>query len=130
MSNDLNKCLFIGRLGRDPETRYLPNGKPVTNFSIAVGSSWKDKGTGDKKEQTEWVNLVAFERLAEICAEYLKKGSQVFAEGSMRTRKWQDKEGKDRYSTEIVLSNMQMLAKAPDRSEPNDDLPEDRDIPF
>ena len=109
MSNDLNKCLFIGRLGADPDVRYMPNGKPVANFRIAVGSSWKDKQTGDKKEQTEWVSIVAFDKLGEICGEYLRKGSQVFIEGMMRTRKWQDKEGKDRYSTEIVASQMQML---------------------
>lgn len=113
MSNDLNKCLFIGRLGADPDVRYLPSGKPVANFRIAVGSSWKDKQTGEKKEQTEWVSIVAFDKLGEICGEYLRKGSQVFIEGAMRTRKWTDKEGKDRYSTEIIASQMQMLGGKP-----------------
>lgn len=113
MSNDLNQCSFIGRLGRDPETRYMASGKAVANFSIAVGSSWKDKNTGDKKEQTEWVNIVAFDKLGEICAQYLKKGAQVFIQGAMKTRKWQDKEGKDRYSTEIIANQMQMIGGRP-----------------
>lgn len=140
MSNDLNKCLFIGRLGADPDVRYMPNGKAVANFRIAVGSSWKDKQTGDKKEQTEWVSIVAFDKLGEICSEYLRKGSQVFIEGAMRTRKWQDKEGKDRYTTEIVASQMQMLGGKPQgerapRQEsapaPSADVGEfDDDIPF
>lgn len=118
MSNDLNQCSFIGRLGRDPETRYMPSGKAVANFSIAVGSSWKDKQTGDKKEQTEWVNIVAFDKLGEICAQYLRKGSQVFIQGAFKTRKWKDKEGKDRYSTEIVANQMQMLGGKRDGEEP------------
>jgi single-strand DNA-binding protein len=118
MSNDLNSCSFIGRLGRDPETRYLPSGKAVTHFSIAVGSSWKDKQTGEKKEQTEWVNIVAFEKLGEICAQYLKKGSQVFIQGAFKTRKWQDKEGKDRYSTEIIANQLQMLGGKREGAEP------------
>ncbi len=109
MSNDLNQCSFIGRLGRDPDTRYLPSGKAVANFSIAVGSKWKDKTSGDSKESTEWVNIVAFDKLGEICSQYLRKGSQVFIQGSFRTRKWQDKDGKDRDSTEIVADRMQML---------------------
>ena len=113
MSNDLNKCLFIGRLGADPDVRYMPNGKAVANFRIAVGSSRKDKQTGDKKEQTEWVSIVAFDKLGEICSEYLRKGSQVFIEGAMRTRKWADKEGKDRYTTEIIAQSMQMLGGRP-----------------
>lgn len=139
MSNDLNKCLFIGRLGADPDVRYLPSGKPVANFRIAVGSSWKDKQTGDKKEQTEWVSIVAFDKLGEICGEYLRKGSQVFIEGAMRTRKWTDKDGKDRYTTEIVANQMQMLGGKPqgerparqERSAPAaDDAPFDDSIPF
>ena len=109
MSNDLNKCMFIGRLGREPELKQMPNGKAVANFSIACGQTWKDKNSGDKKERTEWVNIVAFDRLGEICGQYLTKGSQVYIEGKFTTRKWQDKEGKDRYSTEIVAENMQML---------------------
>lgn len=134
MSNDLNKCLFIGRLGADPEIRYMPNGKAVANFRIAVGSSWKDKQTGDKKEQTEWVSIVAFDKLGEICAEHLRKGSQVFIEGAMRTRKWQDKEGKDRYTTEIVAQSMQMLGGRPQGESKQKEAPSTDDfgddIPF
>lgn len=107
MANDLNQCTFTGRLGRDPETRYLPNGEPVTNFSIAVG--WK---TG-QKEGTEWVTIVAFKKLAEVCGEYLRKGSKVAISGSMRTRKWQDQNGNDKYSTEIVADKMLMLDGKP-----------------
>src|SRR5690606_32134911 len=136
-----NKCLFIGRLGADPDVRYMPNGKAVANFRIAVGSSWKDKQTGDKKEQTEWVSIVAFDKLGEICAEHLRKGSQVFIEGAMRTRKWADKEGKDRYTTEIIAQSMQMLGGKPqgERSPRQEREPErhgsdvgefDDDIPF
>lgn len=109
MASDLNQCSFIGRLGRDPETRYLPNGDAVTTFSIAVGESWKDKNTGEKQESTEWVRCVAWRQLAEICSEWLQKGQQVFVQGKMRTRKWTDKDGADRYTTEIVIDRMQML---------------------
>lgn len=120
MANDINQCNFIGRLGRDPETRYMPNGDACTNFSIAVGSSWTDKASGDKKEDVEWVRCVAWRKLGEICGEYLKKGSQVFVSGRMKTRKWQDKSGQDRYTTEIILEQMQMLGPKPgsDREEP------------
>ena len=103
MSNDLNKCMFIGRLTKDVETRYLPNGDAVSNFSIA--SNWKTK----TKEGAEFINIVAFGKLGEICSQYLQKGKQVFIEGSMRTRQWEDQSGAKRYSTEIVASNMQML---------------------
>lgn len=109
MARGINKVILVGNLGKDPETRYMPNGKPVTNFSIATSESWTDKSSGDKQERTEWHNIVMFEKLAEISAEYLRKGSQVYIEGSLRTRKWQDKEGKDRYTTEIVARDMQML---------------------
>lgn len=109
MARGINKVILVGNLGKDPETRYMPNGKAVTNFSIATSESWTDKQSGDKQERTEWHNIVMFERLAEIAAEYLRKGSQVYVEGSLRTRKWQDKEGKDRYTTEIVARDMQML---------------------
>jgi single-strand DNA-binding protein len=113
MSNDLNQCSFIGRLGKDPETRYMTSGKAVTSFSIAVGSQWKDKA-GEKQESTEWVNITAFDKLAEICGEYLKKGSQVFIGGRMKTDKYQDKEtGADRYSTKIIAETMQMLGGKP-----------------
>ena len=117
----LNKCLFIGHLGADPEARYLPSGESVSNFRIACTDTWKDKESGEKKESTEWVSIDAFGKLAEICNQYLKKGAQVYIEGSMRTRKWQDKEGKDRYTTSIKCSEMKMLGSKPqqgDQSEP------------
>jgi single-strand DNA-binding protein len=109
MARGINKVILVGNLGQDPETRYLPSGKAVTNLRIATSDSWKDKQTGEQKEQTEWHTVVMFERLAEIAAEYLRKGSQVYVEGRLRTRKWQDKEGRDRYTTEIVANEMQML---------------------
>jgi single-strand DNA-binding protein len=109
MARGINKVILVGNLGKDPETRYMPNGKAVTNFSIATSESWKDKQTGEQREQTEWHNIVMYDRLAEIAAEYLKKGSQVYVEGKLRTRKWQDKEGRDRYTTEINANEMQML---------------------
>jgi len=109
MARGINKVILIGNLGQDPETRYMPNGKAVTNLRIATTEGWTDRQSGDKQERTEWHSVVLFEKLAEIAAEYLKKGSQVYVEGSLRTRKWQDKEGKDRYSTEIVGREMQMM---------------------
>lgn len=105
----VNKAIIVGNLGRDPETRYLPDGGAVTNVSIATTDSWKDKSTGEKKEQTEWHRVAFFGKLAEIAGEYLKKGSQVYIEGRIRTRKWQDKDGQDRYTTEIIADTMQML---------------------
>ena len=108
MANDLNQCTFIGRLGKDPETRYLANGDAATNFSIAVGESWKDK-QGQKQERTEWVNVSCFGRIAEICGEYLRKGSKVMVSGKMKTDKWQDQSGNDRYTTKIMLRDMNML---------------------
>lgn len=111
MSNDLNQCQFIGRLGSDPETRFMPNGKAVTSFSIAVSSQWKSKD-GEKQEATEWVNITAFEKLAEICGEYLKKGSQVFISGKMKTDKY-EKDGVTKYSTKIIAQDMQMLGGKP-----------------
>jgi len=109
MSNDLNKHQCIGRLGKDPEVRYNQSGAAITTVSIACGSSWKDKNTGEKQERTEWIRYVAFGKLAEIMGEYLRKGSQIYIEGELRTRKWQNQEGVDQYTTEIVASNMQML---------------------
>ena len=109
MARGVNKVILVGNLGADPDTRYMPSGKAVTNIRIATSESWKDKQTGDQQERTEWHTVVLFDKLGEIAAEYLRKGSQVFIEGSLRTRKWQDKEGKDRYSTEIVARDMQML---------------------
>lgn len=105
----INKVIIVGNLGQDPEVKYMPSGGAVTNISIATTDSWKDKATGEKKENTEWHRVVFFNRLAEIVGEYLKKGSQVYVEGSLRTRKWQDQSGADRYSTEIVAREMQML---------------------
>jgi single-strand DNA-binding protein len=109
MARGINKVILVGNLGADPDTRYMPSGKAVTNIRIATSESWKDKQTGDQQERTEWHTVVLFDKLGEIAAEYLRKGSQVYIEGSLRTRKWQDKEGKDRYSTEIVARDMQML---------------------
>ena len=104
MANDLNRCEFIGRLGRDPESRFSPDGMQIVSFSIAVGRKYKDK------EETEWVNIVAFGKLAEICAEYLSKGKQIYVAGRMNTQKYQDKEtGQDRYSTRIIADQLQML---------------------
>ncbi len=106
----VNKVIIVGNLGADPETRYLPSGEAVTNIRVATTDRWKDKASGEMKEQTEWHRISFFGRLAEIAGEYLKKGSQVYVEGSLRTRKWQDKEsGQDRYSTEIRADVMQML---------------------
>jgi single-strand DNA-binding protein len=113
MARGINKVILVGNLGKDPETRSLPSGEAVTNITVATSDSWKDKQTGEQKEQTEWHKVVFFKRLAEIAGQYLKKGSQVYIEGSLRTRKWQDKEGKDRYSTEIVAQEMQMLGGRP-----------------
>jgi single-strand DNA-binding protein len=109
MARGINKVILVGNLGADPETRYMPSGKAVTNVRIATSESWTDRQSGDKQERTEWHSVVLFDKLGEISAEYLRKGSQVYIEGSLRTRKWQDKEGKDRYTTEIVAREMQML---------------------
>lgn len=109
MAKGINKVIIVGNLGNDPEVRYLPNGNAVANISIATSESWKDKQTGEKQERTEWHRVVMFNRLGEIAGEYLRKGSKVYVEGSLRTRKWQDKDGQDRYTTEIVASEMQML---------------------
>lgn len=105
----VNKVILVGNLGRDPETRYMPDGTALTNASIATTFNWKDKQTGEKKEETEWHRVTFRGRLAEIAGEYLKKGSPVYVEGRLRTRKWQDKEGQDRYTTEIVAESMQLL---------------------
>ncbi len=108
-SRGVNKVILVGNLGNDPETRYLPNGGAVTNVSIATSDSWKDKQTGELQDRTEWHRVVFFNRLAEVAGEYLKKGSKIYVEGALRTRKWQDKTGQDRYTTEIVANEMQML---------------------
>jgi single-strand DNA-binding protein len=109
MARGVNKVILVGNCGKDPETRYMPSGGAVTKISIATSDSWKDKQSGEQKDRTEWHNVVFFGRLGEIAGEYLRKGSQVYVEGSLRTNKWQDKSGNDRYTTEIVASEMQML---------------------
>jgi single-strand DNA-binding protein len=108
MARGINKVILVGNLGGDPETRYMPSGGAVTNITLATSENWKDKESGEKKERTEWHRVVFFNRLAEIAAEYLRKGSQVYVEGSLRTRKW-EKDGQTHYTTEIVASDMQML---------------------
>jgi single-strand DNA-binding protein len=109
MARGINKVILVGNLGRDPEVRYMPNGNAVANITVATSESWKDKQTGETQEKTEWHRVVLFRRLGEIAGEYLKKGSQVYIEGKLQTRKWQDNNGQDRYSTEIVANEMQML---------------------
>ena len=109
MARGINKVILVGNLGQDPETKAMPSGMTVCNLRIATSESWKDKTTGEMKEQTEWHSVAMFGRLAEISGEYLRKGSQVYIEGRLRTRKWQDKAGNDRYTTEIVANEMQML---------------------
>ena len=109
MARGINKVILVGNLGQDPDTKAMPSGMTVCNLRIATSESWKDKQSGEMKEQTEWHSVAMFGRLAEIAGEYLKKGSQVYIEGRLRTRKWQDKQGNDRYTTEIVANEMQML---------------------
>ncbi len=107
----VNKVILVGNLGKDPEVRYMPSGEAVTNITLATTDTWKDKNSGEKKEATEWHRVVFFRKLAEIAGQYLKKGSQVYIEGSLKTRKWQDQGGQDRYTTEIVADSMQMLGR-------------------
>ncbi len=144
MARGINKVILVGNLGADPDTRYMPSGGAVTNLSVATSESWKDKQTGEQKERTEWHKVAMFGRLAEISAEYLRKGSQVYIEGRIRTRKWQDKDGNDRWTTEIIADEMQMLGgrgggapargdsysqpAAPQKAPEPDDF--DDDIPF
>lgn len=109
MARGINKVILIGNCGADPETRYMPSGGAVTNISLATSESWRDRQTGQQQERTEWHRVVFFNRLAEIAGEYLRKGSKVYIEGSLRTRKWQGQDGQDRYTTEIVANEMQML---------------------
>jgi len=156
MGRGINKVTIVGNLGNDPEVKYMPSGGAVTNISVATSESWKDKQTGQPQERTEWHRIVFFNRLAEIAGEYLKKGSQVYVEGSLRTRKWQAQDGSDRYSTEIVGNELQILggraggdeshakpsapqsASAPRQAAPPsadaragmDSFNEDQDIPF
>ena len=111
MARGINKVIVVGNLGADPDTRAMPSGNQVTNISVATSESWNDKVTGDKQERTEWHRVVFYGRLAEIAGDYLKKGSQVYVEGKLQTRKWEDKEGKDRWTTEIIANQMQILGK-------------------
>ena len=115
----VNKVILIGNLGRDPETRYMPDGGAITNISVATTDTWKDKA-GEKQEKTEWHRVAFFGKLAEIAGEYLKKGSQVYVEGRLQTRKWQDKDGNDKYTTEIVADRMQMLGSRQGGGAPRD----------
>lgn len=141
----VNRVILVGNLGADPETRFMPNGDAVANIRLATTESWKDKATGEKKDLTEWHRVVFYRKLAEIVGQYLKKGSAVYIEGRIRTRKWQDKEGQERYTTEIEATEMQMLGgkpdagSAPQRSEPTKQKDKvfggpieemDSDIPF
>ncbi len=138
MSNDLNKVMLIGRLGADPEMRHTAGGSAVTNMNLASNRSWKDKDSGQLKEETEWSRLVVFGRQAEVAGEYLKKGSRVFVEGRLQTRKWQDQGGNDRWTTEIVVNWFQMLdgraseggESRPQESPPSNAPGLDDDIPF
>lgn len=145
MARGINKVIIVGNLGQDPETRYMPSGGAVTNVSVATSEAWKDKETGQPQERTEWHKVVFFNKLGEIAGQYLKKGSKVYVEGSLRTRKWQGQDGQDRYTTEIVASEMQMLdsretgsqdSAKPQSPPPAQDAPSqgfadfDDDIPF
>jgi len=123
MSNDLNQCNFIGRLGKDPEAKHLPNGELVTNFSLAIGSSFTNKISGDKRESVMWLNIVCFRAVADIANKYLIKGDQVYVSGKLSIRKWQDKTGADKWTTEIVANNIQMLnTKKKESNEPQKTL--------
>ena len=119
----VNKVIVVGRLGSDPDTRYMPSGSAVTNVSVATSVSWKDKETGEKQERTEWHRVVFFNRLAEIASEYLKKGSQIYVEGRLQTRKWEDKEGNEKWTTEIVANQMQMLGDRMSSGSSSNDRP-------
>ncbi len=139
----INKAIIVGRLGRDPEVRYTADGRAVTNFSVATSDEWKDKETGEKRERTEWHRIVAFNKLGEICGQYLSKGRQVYVEGQIRTREWEDREGNKRYTTEIIASDIQFLGSKEGgggfgngNNDPSagpgtsNDVPSDDDIPF
>lgn len=129
MARGINKVILIGNVGGDPEVRYMPNGNAVTTLSIATSESWKDKQTGDKQERTEWHRVVLFNKLGEIAGEYTKKGSKVYIEGSLRTRKWQDQQGQDRYTTEIVANDMQLLDSRGNANFSDDSAPVSRAKP-
>ena len=126
----VNKVILVGHLGQDPDVRAMPSGSSVANLSLATNEQWRDKNTGEQQERTEWHRLALFGRLAEIAGQYLRKGAQVYVEGRLRTRKWQDRDGHDRYSTEIVVNEMQMLGGRSGASQAGPDMPFDDDIPF
>ena len=126
MARGVNKVILVGNLGRDPEVRYSPNGSAVANITLATSESWKDKTSGEKQEKTEWHRVVFFGRLAEIAGEYLKKGAQIYVEGRLQTRKWTDKEGHERYTTEIVAGEMQMLGSRGGAGAPSDNFNQDQ----
>jgi len=132
MARGINKVILIGNLGKDPEVKYMPSGDPVTNITVATSETWKDKSTGENVEKTEWHRVVFFKRLAEIAGEYLKKGSKVYIEGRLQTRKWQGQDGQDRYTTEIVANEMIILGDR--RSETDSDSADqdskDDEFPF
>jgi single-strand DNA-binding protein len=138
MSNGINKVIIVGNLGNDPDTKYTASGSAVTNLSLATSEKWKDKQTGENVEKTEWHRVVMFGKLAEIAGEYLRKGSKVYVEGKLQTRKWTDKEGQERYTTEIVANELQMLDSKPSGNAPAQQRPQkaaepeplDGDIPF
>ena len=147
MSKGINKVMLLGNVGKDPEIKYTVSGAAICNITVATSESWNDKQTGEKVEKTEWHRVVAFQKLAEIMGEHLSKGSQVFIEGKLQTRKWQDKDGQDKYTTEVVANNMLMLgSKVESKPEPNkqgfrkpvdarneptqDDFVDDSDVPF
>jgi len=119
MARGVNKVILVGHLGKDPEIRYSPNGAAIANMSLATTASWKDKNTGEKHEKTEWHRIVMFGRMAEIAGEYLKKGAQIYIEGRLQTRKWTDKEQIERYTTEVVANDFQMLGRRPDNNNLN-----------
>lgn len=125
MSRGVNRAIILGTLGQDPEIRHTQNGTAIANLSVATNESWKDKQTGEKQERTEWHRVSIFGKLAEICGEYLRKGSQVYLEGRIQTRKWQDKDGNDRYTTEIVANEMQMLGGKPQGEKPQREMRDD-----
>lgn len=114
----INKVIIVGRLGNDPEMRTMPNGDPVAKINVATSEEWIDKNTGEKKQNTEWHSIIAFRKLADIIGQYLKKGSQVYVEGKIRTRKWQDQNGQDRYTTEIIADQLQMLSSSQGKPKP------------
>lgn len=130
MARGINKVILIGNVGVDPDVRYLPNGNAVTTLSIATSESWKDKVSGEKQERTEWHRVVCFNRLGEIAGQYVRKGSKLYIEGSLRTRKWQDQQGQDKYTTEIVANDIQMLDnKGGTASSSFDEMPQSQFVP-